>query len=154
MTNRKSTRRSPLIINLLIFVQIFSQPPSGSSFIVTHTPETTTTKSSRQNTVLYGLTGDFARGLGRLVGKSEWKQVPDAFREGFEESEANARARNAKPMESLPQELPDKESQTSSTDDAADVGTKSSLQHEPIMDADAERAEKVDEDSTSDKERS
>ena len=51
-----------------------------------------------------------ARKLGKLVGgathDSEWKQIPKAFQEGLEESEINARARNAKPMEALPQELP------------------------------------------------
>ena len=50
--------------------------------------------------------GKWARKLGKLVGgathDSEWKQVPEAFLEGFEESEINARARNAKQMEEYP----------------------------------------------------
>jgi hypothetical protein len=66
------------------------------------------TQSPNYSTVaVFGLASDMARRLGQLVGGSEWKQVSDSFREGFEESQINARARNAKPMEALPPELPD-----------------------------------------------
>ena len=64
--------------------------------------------SQAEKLVLFGGlgAGEWARKLGKLVGgathDSEWKQVPEAFLEGLEESEINARARNAKQMEELP----------------------------------------------------
>lgn len=63
-------------------------------------PETTT------RTAHFGIASNLARHLGKTIGKSwqdsEWKQVRDAFQDGLEESEINARARNAKNMESPP----------------------------------------------------
>lgn len=63
--------------------------------------KTTTTTIAR-----FGQASDWARKFGKAIGKnwqnSDWKIVTDAFQEGLEESEINARARNAKPMEAPP----------------------------------------------------
>eukprot|EP00535_Pseudo-nitzschia_heimii_P007210 CAMPEP_0197177282 /NCGR_PEP_ID=MMETSP1423-20130617/2944_1 /TAXON_ID=476441 /ORGANISM="Pseudo-nitzschia heimii, Strain UNC1101" /LENGTH=81 /DNA_ID=CAMNT_0042626807 /DNA_START=303 /DNA_END=548 /DNA_ORIENTATION=+ len=48
--------------------------------------------------------------LGSMVGKiksdvpDELKKIPDEFQKGFEESTQNSRARNAKPMEIVPED--------------------------------------------------
>ena len=72
----------------------------------------------------FGL-GDLARKLGKWVGEathdSEWKKVPDAFLEGFEESEINARARNAKPMQEVPAQEEDLELLPSTHRDASNI---------------------------------
>jgi Sec-independent protein translocase protein TatA len=48
--------------------------------------------------------------IGKMVGQvkselpEEIKKIPDEFQKGFEESTQNSRARNAKKMESVPEE--------------------------------------------------
>ena len=48
--------------------------------------------------------------LGKMVGKvkddlpDDLRKIPQEFQRGFEESTENARARNAKPMEILPED--------------------------------------------------
>mmetsp|Transcript_26040 Transcript_26040/g.39418 ORF Transcript_26040/g.39418 Transcript_26040/m.39418 type:complete len:130 (-) Transcript_26040:191-580(-) len=63
-------------------------------------------KTKTKTVARFGQASDWARNFGKAIGKnwqnSDWKLVTDAFREGLEESEINARARNAKPMEAPP----------------------------------------------------
>ena len=94
-----------LVALLLLLTSLRLQAPSWSTsaFVLNKSRNNV---PRRTGSARYGLAGDMARGLGRLLGNSEWKKVPEAFMEGMEESEINARARNAKEMEALPPELP------------------------------------------------
>jgi len=91
-----TTRRRLLEFFLLL---LFGSTTSTAFGFVTIVHPTHRRLPREASTRLFGMFGDLARSIGKSVGQSDWKQVGDAFVEGMEESEINARARNAKPME-------------------------------------------------------
>ena len=111
-----STRRLLLYLTTLLVVK------SSSGFIVATPPSSRRPQLS--DTALFGLARKMARRFGKLVGESEWKKIPESFQEGLEESEINARARNAKPMEPLPEELPSTLSDESTSEALDDTKEK------------------------------
>ena len=108
-----------LLIRTLLVVAVVLAYPTAQCFVsksdvVTGRkrilPPRTTTTTASLAAPLFARAGDFAKGLGRWVGEaftvdSVWKKIPQAIQDGLEEGQANARARNAKPMEALPSEL-------------------------------------------------